>query len=94
VQEIRRGQLLGTRLATGWPLRKRKQSYIGSESPSADGKSLAVVARDRLIDSVVVATVDIESGRFTRIGIFGGIDPTRITWLDDGSIMFVKMLRR
>lgn len=64
-------------------------SAIGSTSHSPDAKSLAVEATNRSFDSVVVATVDIESGRFTRIGIFGGSDPQRITWLEDGSIMFV-----
>ncbi|MBA3341939.1 MAG: serine/threonine-protein kinase [Gemmatimonadaceae bacterium] len=64
-------------------------SGIGSISPSPDAKSLAVQAVNRSFHSVVVATVDIESGRFTRIGIFAGSDPQKITWLEDGSIMFV-----
>jgi hypothetical protein len=64
-------------------------SGIGSTSHSPDAKSLAVAALNRSFDSVVVATVDIESGRFTRIGIFVGSDPQRITWLEDGRIMIV-----
>jgi serine/threonine protein kinase len=64
-------------------------SGIGRISHSPDAKSLAVEATNRSFDSVVVATVDIESGRFTRIGIFSGSDPQNITWLEDGSIMFV-----
>ncbi|MEO7503061.1 MAG: hypothetical protein ABIW94_10535, partial [Gemmatimonadaceae bacterium] len=40
-------------------------------------------------DSVIVATLDIETGRLNRLGAFGGGDPQRITWLEDGSIMFV-----
>jgi serine/threonine protein kinase len=64
-------------------------SAIGSISHSPDAKSLAVQAMNRSFDSVVVATVDIESGRFARIGTFGGSDPQMITWLEDGSIMFV-----
>jgi Tol biopolymer transport system component len=64
-------------------------SLIGTTSHSPDAKSLAVAAMNTSNDSVVVATVDIESGRFTRIGAFGGSDPQRTTWLEDGSIMFV-----
>jgi dipeptidyl aminopeptidase/acylaminoacyl peptidase len=64
-------------------------SEIGSSSHSPDGKSLAVEGTNRSFDSVVVATLDIESGRFTRIGTLGGSDPQRITWLEDGGIMFV-----
>ena len=64
-------------------------SLIGTISHSPDAKSLAVAALNPSFDSVVVATVNIESGRFTRIGIFGGSDPQRTTWLGDGSIMFV-----
>jgi Tol biopolymer transport system component len=64
-------------------------SGIGSISHSPDAKSLAVEGANRSFDSVVVATLDIESGRFTRIGTLSGSDPQRITWLEDGSIMFV-----
>jgi hypothetical protein len=64
-------------------------SGIGSISHSPDAKSLAVEAANRSFDSVVVATLDIESGRFTRIGVVSGSDPQSTTWLDDGSIMFV-----
>jgi len=64
-------------------------SGIGRVSHSPDAKSLAVLGLNRSLDSVVVATVDIESGRFARKGIFGGSDPQSITWLNDGSIMFV-----
>ena len=39
-------------------------------------------------DSVVVATVDIENGRFTKLGILGGEWLGRIRWLEDGNIMF------
>jgi serine/threonine-protein kinase len=64
-------------------------SNIGSISPSPDARSLAVQAVNRSFDSTVVAAVDIESGRFTRIGFLPGSDPQQIKWLDDGSIMFV-----
>ena len=64
-------------------------SGIGSISHSPDAKSLAVEAWNGSSDSVVVATVDIESGRFTRIGIFKARDLQRIKWLEDGRIMFV-----
>ena len=65
-------------------------SGIGSISHSPDAKSLVVEAMNRSADdSVVVAIVDIDSGRFTRIGNVRGSDPGMITWLEDGSIMFV-----
>lgn len=63
-------------------------SEIGRISHSPDAKSLAVEAQNRSGDSVVVATVDIESGRLNKVGVFVGSDPQSITWLDDGSIMF------
>jgi dipeptidyl aminopeptidase/acylaminoacyl peptidase len=63
-------------------------SGIGSISPSPDGKSIAVEGMNRSFDSVVVATVDVESGRFVRLGSFPGSDPQKIVWLDDGRILF------
>ncbi len=63
-------------------------SEVGRISHSPDAKSLAVEAQNRSGDSVVVATVDIESGHLNKVGVFGGSDPQYITWLDDGSIMF------
>jgi hypothetical protein len=62
---------------------------FGSISPSPDAKSLAFAGMNRLFDSVVVGTVDIETGRFTRMVGVAGTDPQRIQWLDDGTIMFV-----
>jgi hypothetical protein len=44
---------------------------------------------NRAGDSVVAATVDIETGRFTRIASFVGSDPPRITWLEDGSLLAI-----
>jgi hypothetical protein len=64
-------------------------SIFGSISPSPDAKSLAVAGMNRSFDSVVVGTVDIDAGRFTRIGIVAGSDPKKIKWLEDGSMMFV-----
>ncbi len=64
-------------------------SIIGSISCSPDAKSLAVEGMNRSSDSVVVATVDIETGTFGRIGAFAGSDPQKIAWLEDGSIMSV-----
>ena len=64
-------------------------SILGSVSHSPDAKSLAVEGMNRSGDSVVVATVDIETGRFTRMGTFVGSDPPKIVWLEDGSIMSV-----
>ena len=60
-----------------------------ASSHSPDAKSLAVEGMNRSGDSVVVATVDIETGRFTRIGVFVGSDPQQVTWLEDGSTMSV-----
>jgi hypothetical protein len=62
---------------------------IGSISHSPDAKSLAVEGMNRAGDSVVAATVDIETGRFTRIASFVGSDPPRITWLEDGSLLAI-----
>jgi len=62
---------------------------LGSISHSPDAKSLAVEGMNRAGDSVVAATVDIETGRFTRIASFVGSDPPRITWLEDGSILAI-----
>jgi serine/threonine protein kinase len=64
-------------------------SHIGSISPSVDAKSLAVVGKNRSADSVIVATLDIDTGRFTRLGILAGGDPQQIKWIRDGSMMFV-----
>jgi hypothetical protein len=36
-----------------------------------------------------VGTVDIDTGRFTRIGILAGSDPKKIRWLEDDSMIFV-----
>jgi hypothetical protein len=63
-------------------------SNIGSVSLSPDARSLAVLAWDGGGDSVVVATVDIENGRFTKLGILGGDWLGGISWLEDGNIMF------
>jgi serine/threonine protein kinase/Tol biopolymer transport system component len=66
--------------------------WIGSiwgVSLSPDTKSLAVLAINRAADAIVVATVDIASGHFAKLGTTGGEWPVRIAWPDDGSIMFV-----
>ena len=62
---------------------------FGSISPSPDGRSLAVTAGNRSFDSVVVATLDIDTGRFTRLLIVAASDPKRIRWLEDGSMLLV-----
>jgi hypothetical protein len=64
-------------------------SEFGSISPSPDAKSLGFAGINRSFDSVVVASVDIDTGRFTRIGILPGSDPHKIKWLEDGSMMLV-----
>jgi serine/threonine protein kinase len=62
-------------------------SAIGSISPSPDAKSVAVVMQNRGGDSIVVGSVDSDSGRFTRIRAFTGTDPQRVKWLEDGRLM-------
>ena len=69
----------------------RAADWIGSiwsVSLSPDTKSLAVLAIDPPGKSIVVATMDIENGRFTKLGNLGGEWPGRIRWLEDGSIRF------
>lgn len=64
-------------------------SEISLISRSPDGKSLAVVGATRSRDSAVVATVDVETGRFARLASQAAIEGQAITWLEDGAIMFV-----
>jgi len=62
---------------------------VGSMSHSPDAKSLVVEGVNPRSDTVVVATVDIETGRFTRMASFAGSDPQQIAWLQNGSITSV-----
>ena len=64
-------------------------SVIGRISPSPDARALAVAGVSTRNDSVVFATLDIETGRFTKVGSLAGSDPHGLTWLDDGSIASV-----
>ena len=64
-------------------------SNIGTISPSPDAKAIALGVHNSSFDSVLVATLHIESGRFTTIGTFAGRDPGGMTWLEDGSFIFV-----
>ncbi len=69
----------------------RAPDWIGSiwsVSPSPDAKSIAVLAIDPPGKSMVVATVDIENGRYTKLGTVAGEWPGWIRWLEDGSILF------
>jgi serine/threonine protein kinase/Tol biopolymer transport system component len=61
-------------------------SSIANVSLSPDTRSLAVLATDGV--SAIVATVDIENGRFTKLAILGAEWLGGIRWLDDGNIMF------
>ena len=63
-------------------------STIANVSLSPDARSLAVLAANRRGDSLIVATVDIENGRFTRLETFTGEWLGGIRWLEDGNIMF------
>jgi Tol biopolymer transport system component len=57
-------------------------------SLSPDAKSLAVLAVNPADDSILVATVDIETGVYKKIGSIGEDWLARIRWLEDGSITF------
>jgi serine/threonine protein kinase len=63
---------------------------LGSNSHSRDAKTLLVHGVHRSADSVVVATMDIASGSFTRVAAFAGSDPIGIRWLADGTIMQIS----
>jgi hypothetical protein len=77
----------GGKIDTTWPA----PPWIGSiwsVSLSPDTKSLAVLAIDPPGTSMLVATVDIENGRFSPLGSrLGGEWPGRISWLEDGNIL-------
>jgi dipeptidyl aminopeptidase/acylaminoacyl peptidase len=64
-------------------------SVITHIARSPDGKSLAVAARSITLDTIVVATLDLETGHFARLAAYPGEDSRVIAWLKDGSIMFV-----
>ena len=69
----------------------RAPDWIGSIwaiSLSPDAKSLAVLAIDPPGNTIVVATVDMENGRFTRLANVGAEWLGQVSWLEDGSIMF------
>jgi len=61
---------------------------IWSVSLSPDATSLAVMAPDARYDSMVVATMDVESGVFEKVGSYDGEWLGRVHWLQDDSIMF------
>jgi hypothetical protein len=64
-------------------------SIVVDISPSPDSRSLAIVGISPTLDSVIVATLDIESGRYTKLESLAGSDPHSVKWLDDGSIATV-----
>jgi hypothetical protein len=57
-------------------------------SLSPDAKSLAVLAVNPADDSILVATVDIETGHYKKLGSVGAEWLGRIRWLADGTITF------
>jgi hypothetical protein len=61
---------------------------IWAVAPSPDAKSLAVLAVNPADDSILVATVDIETGVYKKTGSVGEEWLGRIRWLEDGSITF------
>jgi len=66
-------------------------SEISFISRSPDAKSLAVGGSTQS-QTGVVATVDLETGRFTRLATQPATEGQAITWLEDGAIMFVLRL--
>ena len=64
-------------------------SGIGGMSHGPDARSVVVSAMNATGDSAVVATVDIETGRFTRLASFAGSDPHFVAGVEDGSIVTV-----
>ena len=62
---------------------------IGAMSHAADSRSVIVSAMNRSGDSVVVATVDVETGRYTRLASFAGSDPAFVGQLEAGAIVSV-----
>jgi len=64
-------------------------SGIGGMSHGSDSRSVLVAAMNQTGDSVVVATVDIETGRFSRLASFAGSDPELVGQLEDGAIVSV-----
>ena len=62
---------------------------IGGISHGMDSRSVIVSAMNRSGDSVVVATVDIETGRFSRLANLAGSDPAFIGQLEDGVIISI-----
>ena len=73
---------------TTWPI-PNWMSVITDVARSPDGKSLAVAARSRTGDTIVVTNLDLETGNFARLAAYPGEDPLAITWVKDGSIRFV-----
>jgi hypothetical protein len=64
-------------------------SIVGRISPASDARSLAVAGLNRAADSVVVASLDIETGRFVRLGSIAGSDPHGLTGLSDGTVLSI-----
>jgi Tol biopolymer transport system component len=86
-----RGSLSIIRRRAGGDVTWRVPEWIASiwsVSLSPDAKSLAVLAWDPPYDSLVVATVEIENGRFTKLAVLAAETPGRIRWLADGTITF------
>ena len=64
-------------------------SVVARLSPTSDARSLAVGGLNRSSDSVVVALLDIETGRFTRIGSIVGSDLHGLAGLADGTVLSI-----
>ena len=63
---------------------------IGAISHAADSRSVLVAAMHRSGDSVIVASVDVETGRFTRVAAFAGSDPEFVAQIEDAVLSVVR----
>ncbi len=61
---------------------------ISGLSASPDGRTLAILAWDRTVDSAIVAQVDLHTRAFTRLASLNAENFEDPTWLDDGTLIF------
>ena len=75
------------KLQAGWNL-PQWINHVERFSAAPDGRAIAAMGWGERFDSVVVARIDVGSGRFTRLAAFGGEFYGRIKWLRDGDLIF------
>jgi dipeptidyl aminopeptidase/acylaminoacyl peptidase len=59
-----------------------------SSSSSPDGKSIAMIGWDHPFDSILVAKVDVATGRFDKVAAMSGEGFDRIKWTSDNRFLF------